>query len=70
VTRRSTRFNIFVIAAILTAPLSLIVEIDTFAAGHQLTWFRSLSRIQGASLRHALFAVAAASVGCAFAFRE
>jgi hypothetical protein len=40
------------------------------AAGHELTWFRTLSQIQGAWLRHALFAVAAPSVGCAFAFRE
>jgi hypothetical protein len=70
VTRRNTRLNVFVIAATLTVPIAVIVEIGTLAAGHELTWFKALSQAQSVWLRHALLALAAASVGCAFAFRE
>lgn len=69
-TGRNAKFNLFVTAVILTVPLFLVVEIGTLAAGRELTWFGTLSPTQSAWVRHALLAVAAASVGCAIAFRE
>jgi hypothetical protein len=45
-------------------------RLRVFCSGPRVDLFRTLSQIQGAWLRHALFAVAAPSVGCAFAFRE
>ncbi len=69
-TQQNSKFNVFVVAAILTAPLSLIVEVGTIAAGHELTWFRALSPTGAQWIRYALLAIALASMVCALAFRK
>jgi hypothetical protein len=67
---RRAEFNVFLVAATLTVPLALTVEIGTFAAGRELRWFGKLTQIQSAWLRYSLLAVATASIVCAIAFRE
>jgi hypothetical protein len=65
-----TGLSPFSVAALLTVPLSLIVEIGTLAAGHELTWFGTLTQIQSQWVRYSLLATATASGICGLAFRR